>query len=79
MDLHVMEMSWPLAWQAPLWRYKPAQFISHYLGHEGPGSLHSYLTKKGWITALNSGPQNLARGFAMMKVTVHLTREGFST
>ncbi|EIN07085.1 hypothetical protein PUNSTDRAFT_53482 [Punctularia strigosozonata HHB-11173 SS5] len=77
MDFHAMETSWPLAWQAPLWRYKPANFISHYLGHEGPGSLHSYLKNKGWITALSSGPQNLGRGFAMMKVTIHLTNEGF--
>jgi insulysin len=52
-------------------------FLGHLAGHEGPGSLHSYLTRKGWITSLSAGPYNLARGFAVFKVTVRLTKEGF--
>ena len=47
------------------------------VGHEGPGSLHSYLKHKGWISALSSGAQPLARGIAMFKVTLRLTKEGF--
>ncbi|KZT27341.1 hypothetical protein NEOLEDRAFT_1176768 [Neolentinus lepideus HHB14362 ss-1] len=77
MDFHVLEISFPLAWQPPLWRYKPANFLAHFVGHEGPGSLHSYLKNKGWITGLSSGAQNLARGFAMFKVTIHMTKDGF--
>lgn len=77
MDFHGLEISFPLEYQPPLWRYKPANFISHLIGHEGPGSLHSYLKGKGWITSLSSGPQNLARAFAMFKITMHLTEEGF--
>ncbi|KAF8559745.1 hypothetical protein OG21DRAFT_1550390 [Imleria badia] len=77
MSFHAVELSFPLAWQSPLWKYKPGQFLSHFLGHEGPGSLHSYLKGKGWITSLNAGPQALGRGFAMIKITMMLTREGF--
>ncbi|KAL1720055.1 Metalloenzyme, LuxS/M16 peptidase-like protein [Schizophyllum commune] len=77
MSFHALEISFPLEDQADLWRYKPANFLSHFLGHEGPGSLYSYLKNKGWATSLGSGPQNLARGFAMFKVTVYLTSEGF--
>ncbi|KAJ8522379.1 hypothetical protein ONZ45_g1033 [Pleurotus djamor] len=77
MSFHAVEISFPLEYQPPHWRHKPANFISHLVGHEGPGSLHSYLKGKGWITALSCGPQNLARGFAMFKVTIHLTEEGF--
>lgn len=77
MSFHALEVSFPLAWQPPLWRHKPANFLSHLLGHEGAGSLHSYLKKKGWITSLSSGPQNLARQFATFKVTAHLTEDGF--
>ena len=73
-----MEISFPLAWQPPQWRYKPGTYLSDLIGHEGPGSLHSYLKSKGWITALVSGPQALARGFAMFRVTVHMTEDGFS-
>ncbi|EAU88742.1 insulin-degrading enzyme [Coprinopsis cinerea okayama7 len=77
MTFHALEISFPLEWQGHNWRTKPAHFLSHFIGHEGPGSLHSYLKGKHWITALSSGPQNLARGFAMFKITVHLTEEGF--
>ncbi|OCH92098.1 insulin-degrading enzyme [Obba rivulosa] len=77
MAFHVCEISFPLPYQPPYWQYQPGHFLAHFVGHEGPGSLHSYLKNKGWITALSAGPQNLARGFAMFKVTLHLTKEGF--
>ncbi|KAF9652907.1 hypothetical protein BDM02DRAFT_3183249 [Thelephora ganbajun] len=78
MSFHAVEVSFPLPYQPARWKYKPANFLAHFVGHEGPGSLHSYLKQKGWLTSLSSGPQNLAREFAMFKVTLHLTREGFS-
>ncbi|KAJ8592510.1 insulin-degrading enzyme [Rhizopogon salebrosus TDB-379] len=74
---HAIEISFPLVWQWPLWRYKPGHFISHFTGHEGPGSLFSYLKNKGWATSLSSGPQSLARGFEMFKFTIYLTKLGF--
>ena len=77
MSFHALEVSFPLPYMPPYWKHKPASFIAHFIGHEGPGSLHSFLKEKGWITALSSGPQNLARGFAMFKVTVIMTPEGF--
>ncbi|KAF9454625.1 insulin-degrading enzyme [Macrolepiota fuliginosa MF-IS2] len=77
MDFHALEISFPLEYQPPLWRFKPASFLSHFVGHEGPGSLHSYLKNKGWIISLSSGPQSLARAFAMFKITIYLTEEGF--
>ena len=77
MSFHAVEVSFPLPYQPARWKYKPGNFLAHLIGHEGPGSLHSYLKQKGWLTSLNSGPQNLAREFAMLKVTLHLTAEGF--
>ena len=77
MDFHAVDLSFPLAWQSPLWKYKPGHFLSHFLGHEGPGSLHSHLKGKGWITSLHAAPQALGRGFAMIKTTMILTKEGF--
>ena len=77
MSFHAVEVSFPLPYQPAMWKYKPGNFLAHFVGHEGPGSLHSYLKKKGWLTSLSSGPQNLARTFAMFKVTLHLTQEGF--
>ena len=77
MAFHALEISFPLEYQPPFWKHKPIDFISHLVGHEGPGSLHSYLKKKQWLTSLNCGPQNLGRGFAMFKITIYLTPEGF--
>jgi insulysin len=77
MGFQALEISFPLDFQPPHWRHKPGNFLAHFVGHEGPGSLHSYLKDKGWITSLNSSPQSLARGFSMFKVTIHLTQQGF--
>ena len=77
MSFHAIEVSFPIPYQPAMWKYKPANFLAHFVGHEGPGSLHSYLKQKGWLTSLSSGPQSLAREFAMFKVTLHLTQEGF--
>ncbi|KAI0636675.1 insulin-degrading enzyme [Trametes polyzona] len=77
MSFHALEVSFPLPYLPPMWRRKPANFLAHFLGHEGPGSLHSYLKQKGWVTGLSAGPQNLARGFATFKVTLYMTPQGF--
>ncbi|KAF8892443.1 Metalloenzyme, LuxS/M16 peptidase-like protein [Infundibulicybe gibba] len=77
MSFHALELSFPLEYQPPFWKHKPSQFLSHFLGHEGPGSLYSYLKSRGWVTSLSCGPQSLARGFGMFKVTIHLTQDGF--
>lgn len=78
MAFHALEISFPLEYQAPYWKYKPSNLLAHFTGHEGPGSLFSFLKDKGWVTSLNSGPQNLARGFAMFKITIYMTEDGFS-
>ena len=77
MSFHAIEVSFPLPYQPAMWKYKPASFLSHFVGHEGPGSLHSYLKRKGWLISSDSGSQDLAREFSMFKVTLHLTQEGF--
>jgi insulysin len=78
MSFHSLDISIPLEYQPPYWKHKPAGFICHLLGHEGPGSLCSYLKNKGWITSIRSETQDLGRGFAIFRITFQLTREGFS-
>lgn len=77
MDFYAFEISFPLPYQDPHWRVKPANYISHFVGHEGPGSLHAYLKNKGWIVSLSAGEQRLGRGFEIFKISVHLSKEGF--
>ncbi|EEB94661.1 hypothetical protein MPER_06489, partial [Moniliophthora perniciosa FA553] len=77
MNLHMLEISIPLEPQANNWRHKPANFLAHFIGYEGPGSLLSFLKAKGLAAGLSSGPQALGRGFDMFRVTIELTQEGF--
>ncbi|KAI0093889.1 insulin-degrading enzyme [Irpex rosettiformis] len=79
MNVYCLELSFPIPYQAPYWKYQPSSFISHFLGHEGPGSVHSYLKHKGWITALSSGVQQYGRGMGNLRVTIQLTKEGFES
>lgn len=77
MDFKAFEVSFPAPYHTQMWKTKPEYILSQILGHEGPGSLFAYLKKKGWATALSAGSQDVAHGFSMMKVTVHLTNDGF--
>ncbi|GAA5989095.1 hypothetical protein JCM10908_001155 [Rhodotorula pacifica] len=56
---------------------KPGSFISHHIGHEGPGSILAELKRRGWATALSSSCSNGASGFDFFRININLTREGF--
>lgn len=75
-NLRNMELAFPCADQSPLFATKPGQFITHYLGHEGEGSVLSHLKKLGWADALGAGAGQGATGFDFFKVSVELTKEG---
>ncbi len=47
---------------------KPGEYISHLIGHEGPGSLLSELKRRGWCSALIAYPETLARGFGFFNI-----------
>ena len=77
MDFHAIEISFPIDEQTKHWHFKPGGYLANLIGHEGPGSLYSYLKERGWITALSTGVQDLARGFATFKITLYLSQNGF--
>lgn len=55
--------------------------MSHILGHEGKGSLLSYLRKKLWAIDLAAGTDTSGMGstklFSLFNICVHLTEDGF--
>ena len=77
MDFQAMEISFPIDEQTSHWRFKPGDYLGSIIGHEGPGSLHSFLKERGWITSLSAGVQDLARGIATFKITFFLSQNGF--
>ena len=78
-DLSTLRLEFPQRDSRAEYRTKPASFLSHYVGHEGDGSLLSALKKRGWATALSSGVERSAKGIEWYSVTVTLTPLGLST
>jgi insulysin len=77
-DTRLLELTFPFPDQDALFETKPGQFLSHFIGHEGPGSILSYLRTKGWANSLSAGASPCAAGFALFKINVELTRDGLA-
>lgn len=75
-DIRLMDLTFPIPDQSPLFKSKPGQFISHFIGHEGQGSILSFLKAKGWASHLSAGAMNGADGFEFFKISIDLTSEG---
>jgi len=59
----------------PHWRARPLYLLSHLVGDEGPGSLHSLLKRKNLATAVISG-RTQYRFAATFYVRITLTQKG---
>lgn len=75
-DTRGLEIIFPFPDQRHMYASKPASYLAHFLGHEGPGSALSYLKRQGWVNSLRAGAANGSNGFEIFKVTVDLTAEG---
>ncbi|XP_072762300.1 nardilysin [Anoplolepis gracilipes] len=79
-DVSQVEVTWAMPSLLDFYKSKPHQYVSWIIGHEGKGSLISYLRKKMWGVDMFSG--NSESGFehssmyALLKITVILTNEG---
>ncbi|XP_003220332.1 nardilysin [Anolis carolinensis] len=78
---HFLNITWALPPQEEHYRVKPLHYISWLVGHEGKGSVLSYLRKKFWSLALYGG--NDETGFeqnstySVFRICVTLTDEGY--
>ncbi|KAF2113788.1 Metalloenzyme, LuxS/M16 peptidase-like protein [Lophiotrema nucula] len=54
----------------------PSRYLSHLIGHEGPGSIFSLLKSKGWANGLSAGGSPLCPGSGLFVVNVKATEEG---
>jgi len=76
LDLRQITYCFPIPEQASKFMSKPSSIVSHFIGHEGPGSFHAVLNKRGWIVDLVSGSSTSQADFAFFTVTCVLTPEG---
>ncbi|VDN07645.1 unnamed protein product [Thelazia callipaeda] len=75
-DLRYLTLTFPIRDYRDDYRCWPAHYVSHLIGHEGPGSLLSELKKRGWVNSLSAGDRLLARGFGIFTISVDLSEEG---
>ncbi|KAL1412548.1 metalloprotease [Vanrija albida] len=75
-DVRALEINFPLPDLHHKHEVKPYNFVGHFIGHEGKGSLLSYLKQKGWANSLSAGNSHEASGFSFFKISLELTPEG---
>ena len=74
--LRRLSISFPTPSGEPFYRQKPLYFIGSIIGHEGQGSLLSYLKAQGWVETLSAGPGFAYQGGATFNVSMGLTEAG---
>ncbi|KAF2646871.1 hypothetical protein P280DRAFT_387619 [Massarina eburnea CBS 473.64] len=56
----------------------PSRYLSHLIGHEGPGSILAYIKAMGWANGLGAGGTSLCPGSGLFSINVKLTEDGLT-
>ena len=78
-----LTLQWPIWVKTParkefLMHAKPEAIVSHLIGHEGKGSLRSFLAQSGWLNDLRSSIGSELSDFMQFEVSIDLTEQGFA-
>ncbi|MCJ1246816.1 Insulinase (Peptidase M16) [Trapelia coarctata] len=76
MDSRLLDIYFLYQDEEELYKTQPSRYISHLIGHEGPGSILAYIKAKGWANGLSAGAMEVCRGSAFFTVSIRLTSEG---
>ncbi|KAL8865692.1 MAG: hypothetical protein Q9174_006752, partial [Haloplaca sp. 1 TL-2023] len=76
MDTRLLEIYFPYQDEEEMYTTQPSRYISHLIGHEGPGSILSYLKAKGWANGLSAGAAPVCSGTAFFTISIKLTEDG---
>ncbi|KAJ4719217.1 Insulin-degrading enzyme [Melia azedarach] len=79
-DVHILDLTWTLPCLHQEYLKKSEDYLAHLLGHEGRGSLHSFLKGRGWVTSVSAGvgDEGMHRSSIayIFCVSIHLTDSG---
>ncbi|EEA20106.1 hypothetical protein EYB25_007638 [Talaromyces marneffei] len=78
MDSRSLDIYFPFLDEDELYETLPSRYISHLIGHEGPGSILSYIKAKGWANGLSAGAMSVGPGSAFFTISVRLTEDGLT-
>lgn len=76
MESRSLDISFPYQDEDDMYETQPSRYISHLIGHEGPGSILSYLKEEGLANSLSAGAHTICPGSAFMEIEVNLTPKG---
>ena len=79
MDSRSLKILFPYQDEESLYKSYPSRYLSHLIGHEGPGSILAYIKAKGWATGLSAGPMTICPGAGSFHIAIRLTKEGLSS
>ncbi|KRT84343.1 Peptidase, partial [Oryctes borbonicus] len=75
-----VDITWPLPSLLHMYKSKPHQYVSWLIGHEGKGSLLSFLKKKVWALGIFSGNDESGSDhnsiYSLFTITIVLTKNG---
>lgn len=75
-EVRNLEICFPIPDCSHFWRSQPSHYFAHLIGHEGEGSILSYLKKQGWVLYLGAGGSDVSPGTDFFKITMELTLTG---
>ena len=76
MDTRSLDIQFTYQDETDLYESHPSRYLSHMIGHEGPGSILAYIKAKGWANGLSAGPAPICLGAGFFHVSIRLTPEG---
>ncbi|KAL8988706.1 MAG: hypothetical protein Q9177_002260 [Variospora cf. flavescens] len=76
MDSRLLDIYFPYQDEEDMYETQPSRYLSHLIGHEGPGSILAYIKAKGWANGLSAGVAPVCPGAAFFTISVKLTEDG---
>lgn len=75
---HILKVSWLFPDTHLKYKTKPADYLTHLLGHEGPNSLLSYLLEEQLVVSLLSFVDSKHANTDFLSAQIELTEKGFA-
>ncbi|OUM68252.1 hypothetical protein PIROE2DRAFT_39354 [Piromyces sp. E2] len=78
MDMSLLILIFPVPNTDEFYKEKPFHYFTHLIGHEGKGSIISFLKSKDLAYSLETGITNIIDEYANFKIEISLTEKGLS-
>lgn len=75
-DIKRLTIRFPIPDLVEYYETKPGHYLSHCIGHEGPGSLLQLLKKKGFANELSAGSMHICNGGEQFTIDIDLNPLG---